>query len=477
MGQSILSNGYIWQVTAFDSADESAGPTQPDGPGATFDDGGIQYANLGRFDTPEATFATQTGRAGFGSYHAVVAASGAHYMFFADEENGLYRYTESTDSWAAVGDITGAVAADIRFVTVFKSRLWMVEKDSQKAWYLPAGAISGAANAFPFTAAGSFRHGGNLLGLWNWTYDGGNGLDDSLVAITAGGDVIVYQGTDPASTTTFEIKGVWFCGGVPAGRNVASIYGGDLLIVSQRGLLPLSKLVLSKSEADPEIYATANIGNLWSRLMDETRGLDCWGTYQDPGNNALIVTVPTTSGAATEQLALSLLSGGWFRYRDLPIYSACVWDGVQYFGTVDGRVCKRTGHLDNVRLYDGSWDAIDCSFMPAWGNGDNARWKRGQTVAVDFLSEAPDVLMNAQARYQFDETEATAPTGLTSSGSGTWGSAVWDSSTWSGAQTAVRKKLPLWGEGRFVSVAVRFSAVCRTTVVGLDLAYEEGGER
>ncbi len=215
------------------------------------------------------TFGTQTGDAGYGNCTTVVTSAG-HFLLYADEVNGLHAYTESSDTWAAVTmggggtQISAVDPASICFVTVFKSRVWMVEKSTARAWYLAAGAIYGAATSF--NMAGRFRAGGALRGLWSWTYDGGAGLDDSLVAVSDGGDVAVYQGTDPSSASTFGLRGAWYVGALPAGRNIATNFGGDLLLLSRTGVVPMSKLTVG-GDTDRSQYTTAKVSNLFNAAM------------------------------------------------------------------------------------------------------------------------------------------------------------------------------------------------------------------
>lgn len=454
---STPAKNRLFAVTSVGIFDVSAG-----GPGPWFED---------------ATFATQSGKAGYGVFHAFVSAAG-HYLFYADEENGLYRYTETADSWAAVTDITGVTETDIRFVTVFKSRLWMLKKDSQEAYYLDAGAIAGAATLFPFTAGGQARHGGHVRGMWNWTYDGGSGLDDSLVAIMSGGDVLIYQGTDPASVNTFGLKGVWFCGGIPAGRRICTDTGGELAIATKLGLLPMSKLVAGADLADQRTYATYKISPVFNSLVQTYGDLDGWALCQHPGDNALLVMVPTASGQNTEQLAMSYATGGWFQYRDLPVFSACVWNGNFYFGTSDGRICVSRGWVDGVELANpNTYSPVEWSWLGAFSDGGTSQTKRGAMTDVSVIAEMASPTAEATLRYDFNRTEPAPPSLTAALPSGTWDGSVWDLDLWGGGSVATKLRRGQTGTGRYMAVAVRGKSICRTTVVGVDVFYELGGTR
>ncbi|RYA73507.1 hypothetical protein DD594_28635, partial [Enterobacter cloacae complex sp. 4DZ1-17B1] len=61
------------------------------------------------------------------------------------------RYWDNS-SWititgASTPTITGLTTSDIVSATLHKRRLWLVQKNTLKAWYLPVDAVGGAANA------------------------------------------------------------------------------------------------------------------------------------------------------------------------------------------------------------------------------------------------------------------------------------------------------------------------------------------
>jgi hypothetical protein len=358
---------------------------------------------------------------GWGMASAVVT-SGGHFLVYADEVNGLFYYSEATEVWAAytsgsgTGQISGVDPALIVSVTVWKNRLWLTERNTAKAWYLDAGAIFGTATGFTF--GGRFAHGGYLVGLFNWSTDGGSGLDTLLVAISSSGDVVIYVGTDPASASTFGLKGVWFVGAVPAGRRIATDYGGDLLILSALGVIPASKLLIGNPVLDRSQYATGKISNLFSRLANASINYLGWAMVTHPTDNALMVLIPPNPVDATFQLAMSIQTKGWTRYEDLPILSAAVWDGKLYFGTADGRCCKNEGALDEVLLdTPSSGTPIDWSvLMPFHGY---ASQKQVQMVRPLIVSDESVPAYEGSINYDFDTSVPALPD-LRVGGPGTW---------------------------------------------------------
>lgn len=415
-------------------------------------------------------------------------------------------------------------------VTAWKNRLWFTERDTDRAYYLDINSIFGTATSFSFGP--KMRAGGHLVGLFNWSYDGGSGLDTLLVGFSSGGDVVIYQGTDPSSASTFGLKGCWFVGAVPAGRRIATDYGGDLLVQSLIGVLPLSKLVVGGDEVDSKVYATAKISNLFNQLSSTRRTLPGWAMHIHPADNALMVLVPTDGVNATEPLAMSFASRGWSRYRDIPIYCGAVWAGDFWFGTADGRVCRNIDYIDNVPLTEaGDWAAetayaegdritdptfnthvYECTVAGTSGEDESgfsglpsnvtdgtvtwrfvalaadlsapvewsvltayqsdARFKSVRQLRPIVLSGSPTPVVDAKARYNFDLTEPTAPSGTPSGG---WDEGEWDEAVWGADLTAYSPIIGATGCGRDVAVAIRGSATTRTVLVGVDVFFERGG--
>lgn len=390
-------------------------------------------------------------------YSSTGPTSGVIYESLADQRSGF-----------------SANPANFAFVTEWKGRMWFVEKDSSWAWYLGLGAVSGLATRFDFGM--KMQHGGPLAGLYPWAYDGGGGVDSLLVAISTAGDVLAYQGTDPSSATTFGIKGSWYVGGVPKGRRLATHYGGEMLILSNLGVVPLSKLVAGASIEDENLYKTKDIANLFSFFISSRRTMRGWALYLHPEDNVLVVTVPIADGAPTEQLLMSFATGGWSRYRDLPALSMCEWAGRLYFGTIDGRICINTGTIDDVTLASPDvYSPIEWSVLTAYADLGNANQKQIRMLRPSVLSQTPNSVVEASALYDLDLNEPTPPSGTSSTGVSLWDTAIWDVDIWGGNYSASHPLQGATGLGREIAVAVRGRSTSRTAYVKTDVFFAEGG--
>jgi len=102
--------------------------------------------------------------------------------------------------------ITNVATSDISQAWSFKERIFMVEGGTTSVWYLPVKSIGGAAVEIPLGSL--FSKGGSVLFGATWSLDSGSGLDDVCVFVTTTGQVAVYEGTDPASASTWSLVGV-----------------------------------------------------------------------------------------------------------------------------------------------------------------------------------------------------------------------------------------------------------------------------
>lgn len=499
--------------------------------------------------TQLVAFPSEAGDSGTGTA-CVFATAGGRFLLYADEEHGLYVYSETSATWtrpqagttqawlpdtfvtagvrvvnggkeyvcsgtgttgasstggptgtgAAIADGTaawdyvgpqatqmlGASLADqlrgvsfspasVAFVTVFKSRVWLVEKDTSRAWYLEAGSLYGTATSFEM--GGRMRAGGPLVGLYSWSYDGGSGLDALLVGLSTAGDVVIYQGTDPASASTFGLKGSWSLGAVPVGRRIALEHGGELYVLSAQGLVPLTRLVVGAPAERSADAASGKVANLLSQHVNARRTLPGWGLYLHPADNVLLVAVPTLPGQATLQLAWGLAGArAWSVWRGLPLVSAAVWNGEAYFGTTDGCVCRATGYVDAVSLSDPSvYTPVEYSGLTGFQSLGTPRTKRVELLRPTLLSETPNPACRTVAKYSYDLLEPLVPGTYGGGGEGTWDASTWDASLWGGEYMAAQTAVGATGMGREVALAWRGYAISRTTLVGFDVHFNAGG--
>lgn len=425
------------------------------------------------------TFATENATSGLGVWSNFVNDAAAYFVLYTDETNGYHVYTAATDTWAAVAmgggatEVSNVDPADLVFVTLFKNRVWFVERGTANAWYLPAGTIYGAATKFNF--GNKFKHGGYLVALYSWTVDGGEGVDDYLVAISSGGDVVVYKGSDPATATDWFQHGGWFIGPPPIGRRVAGSFSGELYLLSTYGIIPMSKLLSGTLVQLQEVQLSRKISPIINTEMVATRNSYGWEIVLVPSQNILLTSSPKREGFDYTQFAYSLNTPGWGVFRDLPYFTGASWESDFFFSDEDGNVHKYTGNQDAVDI-DGE-NGVDINWaglMSFQGFGNDGTYKRIQFIRPVFLAEsAPS--FTVEARYDYDLSEVFGTPSTSSIAAALWDFGIWDLSTWVGdfaVSDQVRGGADL---GRVVSVGFEGNSSSATILIKFDLMLDDGG--
>ena len=305
--------------------------------------------------------------------------------------------------------------------------------------------------------------------------DGGAGIDDLLAGISTAGDLVIYEGYDPGTPGAFALRGVWWVGPVPPGRNIASDFGGDLFVLSRLGCLPLSKLVAGGVLRDPNIYATAKISNLFNVLMTERGDRRGWSLKMHPQDNLLIINIPATPSRVQQQITMSLASKGWSQHVGIPMMCMETWKGRLYFGTWFNQVCVNDGHVDGMKLDGTESAAIDFALLTSYQDHGTVNRKRVHMVRPLFSTDDTVPGYAAEARYDFDLSEIpVSPVAVINPGS-VWGTAIWDTALWDDGVGTANEQRGTSGLGTSVAVIMRGTSKTNTTLIGFDVLMDQGG--
>lgn len=426
------------------------------------------------------SFAVADDHSGRGVWTNFVNTAGAYFCLYTDETNGYYVYTESTGLWAKIAmgggatQISGADPATFVSVLIWKSRVWFVQKDTGFAWYTAIGALFGAVTSFNF--GNKFQHGGDLRAQYNWSVDGGEGVDDYLVSIGGGGDVIVYKGTDPGAAATFDQRGQYFVGPPPAGRRLAGTFGGDLYILSSFGIIPITLLLSGQAISEETNKVSRKITPLINADMQLYRTQIGWEIRYLPTQNLLMVTTPKQDSLDYKQYVQNMDTRGWAFYRDFPVFTGDTWHGLYYHGTEDGIVYVHTGDIDNVLLDDSeSGDEIDWSMLSSYQDyGLPAANRVATLIRCTFITALAPAYV-AVAKYDYDMTEPLMTPLVAPNPSGSvWDVALWDVGLWGGSVVTINPLSGAGGIGRSLAVWVRGNSRTKTILIRTDITAVYG---
>lgn len=291
-------------------------------------------------------------------------SAGTAFLIGCNGVDGVLYYNGTAWSTAT---ITGVTAANLEYVWIFKRRLFFIEKDTSNVWFLPVDSIQGEASKFPIGPL--FAKGGKLVSGFSWTLDGGVGPDDYCAFVSSEGEVAIYAGTDPTSSSSFGLVGVFYLGKPRAARCWARV-GPDVLLATENGFFSLTAVVRGK-EATPKTSLSNEIAGLWRRrfalALLSTR--ECYSVVFYSQANVVLITLPVSGliGAASIQFVFNLTNGTWTLVTG--------WNANHFYEYKGALYYAENTQSDIVKCWIGATD-----WTPA--NGD------GQVITAEFTQVA-----------------------------------------------------------------------------------------
>lgn len=335
-----------------------------------------------------------------------------------DAGTGVATANGASSSGSAV-TLTNVATTALSQVWLFKERLFFVEKDTTSAWYLPVESIGGAATEIDLGSV--FQKGGNLLFGATWSLDSGSGLDDVCLFFSDRGEIAVYEGTDPASASTWSLVGVYEVG-KPLDKHGYFKAGGDLAVMTEDGIIPVSEALRKDRAALQAVAMTYPIEDAWKdAISNRTSSNPITVALWQEQTLLLVGTPSTTDGGLNISFAANSRTGAWGRVTGWDVRCQDVADDQLYFGTSGGKVMKAdNGGTDDGAQYTGI-------YVPKFSTANEMR--SAVAVSLTYRANAElDFDMDAHAEYQVDAITAPAPISVASGD--TWGSGVWGTFVW-----------------------------------------------
>jgi hypothetical protein len=376
-------------------------------------------------------------------------------------------------------------------------RLWFVEKDSTRVWYLPVDQVSGQVSLFD--CGEIFPLGGYAQACIAWSVDTGAGMDDQSVFVSSKGNVAVFNGFDPDVSDSFTLVGVYTMGAT-VGRRCLAPFGSDVLILSEDGVMALSSLLAqSKMLMQPPI--TDIIQHALSAVVDEFSGLFGWDLFTSARHNQLYLNVPDTAGQY--QFLMNTILDAWCTIKG---YVAWSWENFYeepYFGgngyvgrawddvgvddptqesfirvTSDGDTRVTSGGDIRVTsaLPTSGGKSIQCRCLQAFnyfGSPSQKSWSLCRPVFLSDGEPASDVFFNVD--FEIVENASQLPTIETGDLAFLWDGALWDAGQWSGQQRTWKRWFGLNNIGFSGAIFLRTATIFPTTWLATDFQFHRGG--
>jgi hypothetical protein len=308
--------------------------------------------------------AVATGRLS-GNYSVTQLANAGGDWLIAVNDAGDFPLRYNGTSWLLLNsdEIHGPVGTPVEHgralvnVCKYKNRLFFIEQNSMNAWYLGIDSIAGMMALIPLSGAAT--KGGKLLFCASWSVDAGDGLDDKIVFMTTEGEVLIFSGSNPADAANWRQEGRYQIP-KPIGMNAHVSLGGDLLIATIEGIVPLSAAITKEAEQLELAMITKNIRKTW-RAEATAKGSIPWTMARWDELGIMFVTWPGGVPGARYCAVVNTGTGAWAR---LPGYDATCFikqGSNLFFGTQDGTIMQadRGGYDDGepyVCTIVGGWE-------------------------------------------------------------------------------------------------------------------------
>ena len=369
-------------------------------------------------------------------------------------------------SYTITHAITGVNSNTFININVFKERLFYVEKDTMNVWYLNTKAVSGAANKLDFGSVA--KMGGYIQAMGTWTIDAGQGVDDYAVFVTNMGEVIVYEGTDPSDATKWALRGVWQLGQT-FNRRCFAKFGGDLLLITQEGLVPLAG-ALQSSRLDPRVNLTDKIFYAFSQAASAYSTNFGWEIQTFPKANMLIVNVPTNIGK--EQYVMHTITKSWARFTGIDAFTFEIHNENMYFGS--------TNYVGKFwDTYADAGNNITATVQQAYNYFDSrGQNKRFMMVRPILLTDngVPSVLCAINTDFNTQSQLGQVAFSPSAYSVGLWDIALWDQAVWGGTLTVNKDWQSVTGIGYCASISLNVASQnIEVHWASTDFVMEKGG--
>lgn len=398
--------------------------------------------------------------------HINFGTAGGNFLLMVNGADKMSVYTGST--WYLDGTtttVTGFDTADAIHINNFKNRVFFIEKESLRAWYLPVSSIGGAANSLDFS--GLFKLGGFLMAMGNWTIDNAAGVDDYACFITSEGEVALYKGTDPSSASTWALVGT-FRMGKPLGRRCMVKAGADVLVVTTDGAFPLSKALLT-DRSQSNLAATDKISKLINLDVVAYFNNFGWQPIIFPEGNKLIINVPTIENVESIQYVMNTQHGAWCRFKNWNAYCWEIMDNQLFFGTNGAVIQADTGASDQGANINGE---ILQAFNYFGSKGTQKIFKLARAIFQSDSYIFPTVRINTD----FDLKVKPALQNQSVATGALWDVALWDVAPWTAGDVISKDWRSLSGIGMCGALNISTSLKGASWKwVSTDIVYENGG--
>jgi hypothetical protein len=355
-------------------------------------------------------------------------------------------------------------------------RIWAIERNSMAAWYLNIDSIQGPATKFPLGPL--FKRGGHLVAGGSWSVDGGEGSDDYWAVITSEGECAIYKGDNPSSASSWGLVGVFYVGR-PLHQRCFQNFGGDLLLLTESGLYPISK-ALPTAQVNASQALTDKIRPTFqeaARRSYENLTNIGWQCLVVPNKNAIMVSFPTgTDNQALYQIfVFNTVTRAWHLFRGWNARCMTVHNADVFFGYGTGTVAR--AWIPEVTSDFGQDIQGTVQTAPSYFRASGKLKQIATFRPLLFWDDQVQLEWGLVPDYAVAKVTSLIPRDTFTYQRPVWDVALWDVTPWETELFRIKNWLTASNNPGFgVSLLLQFTTKAATvTWVGTDFVVDDGG--
>ena len=357
---------------------------------------------------------------------------------------------------------TGVSTATLIGIWQYQNRLFFWQAASTGFYFALLNSISGALSFYdlsPFCPRG-----GNLVAMTSISYDGGNGVIDYAAFMMSSGDVLVFQGNDPALSSNWSLAGQYRMA-APVNLRAVVDYGGDSFVTTFDDHVTLQQMLTALRAG--QMAPRSKVSKAVQQAVNANGDAFGWQALYYPRGRSLIFNIPNVDGTFSQHVCNTALpKQPWCRYEGLNAHCFGLYKDFLYFGGANGIVyLADTGNSD-------SGAAIAATAQQAWNKLGVATRKR-VTAVRPVVQSVGQMSFNFGIGFDYTELTVLAP-GSTAPVGSPWDVSAWDTSPWSSEITVDTHWRGGGGTGTSIGFVLVVGAVQQVAWYRTDIRIEGG---
>ena len=334
---------------------------------------------------------------------------------------------------------SGLTVTQLNGINVHKNRVYVWDSNAQDVWYGATNAIGGVFTKFQLSRVAPF--GGNLISMMTWNLDGGNGVDDYAVFLMSSGDVLLYQGSDPAS---WALLGTYKIGRPIAIRGAKKV-AGDIVMITDQDFVFFSEVFKN----DGAVTQRSKLSGAAIHAVNAYSSNYGWEVALYPQGGWLLFNVPVANNSTYHQYVINTITGAATKFTGMNARTWGNYNNSLYFGG-DGKVFKADdGFNDNGEF-------IVCDCQAAYSNLGSPQEKTVNAFR-NIIKADGTVAVNTIVNFDYGKEQTSQDVNSSAASGSFWDVAMWDVALWSPEGLTRNELVTASGQGVHVGMRLKTS--------------------